>query len=145
MPSNFHEAYVPEEVKGGSDRAFGLTVGGILAAIGLYRLLLGASGAGPVTIALIVIGAALIGAALVAPAVLAPLNRLWTKLGLLLFKVVNPVVMLLIFALSVVPVGLWFRLRGRDPLRLKRDPNASSYWIERQPPGPEPATMRQQF
>ena len=138
MKGTIHEAYVPEEVEGGSDRAFGLTVGGILAAIGLYRLLLGASGAGSVTITLTAIGAALIGAALVAPAVLAPLNGL-------LFKIVNPVVMLLIFAVSVVPVGLWLRLRGRDPLRLKRDPNASSYWIERQPPGPEPATMRQQF
>ena len=37
------------------------------------------------------------------------------------------------------------RWRGKDLLRLKRDPAASSYWIPREPPGPPPETMRNQY
>jgi hypothetical protein len=37
------------------------------------------------------------------------------------------------------------RLCGKDSLRLRREPDAASYWIEREPPGPPPETMRNQF
>ena len=74
-----------------------------------------------------------------------PLNKAWTKLGLVLFKVVNPVVLGMIFVVTIVPIGLIMRALGKDPLRLKFDPSATSYWIERDPPGPAPETMGQQF
>ena len=54
-----------------------------------------------------------------APARLAPLNRAWTRLGLLLFKVVNPVVLGLIYLTTIVPIGLPMRLRRRDLLSLR--------------------------
>jgi len=73
------------------------------------------------------------------------LNRAWMKLGLLMFKVVNPVVLVLIYGVAMVPIGLLMRLTGRDPLRLKLDPAADSYWIPRDPPGPAPETMINQF
>jgi hypothetical protein len=78
------------------------------------------------------------------PALLHPLNRLWMKLGLLLHKIVNPIVMGLLFYGTIWPTGLAMRMRGRDLLRLKRDPDADTYWIAR-PPGPLPETMRDQF
>jgi hypothetical protein len=34
---------------------------------------------------------------------------------------------------------------GKDMLRLKWRPDADSYWIPRQPPGPAPETMKDQF
>jgi hypothetical protein len=37
------------------------------------------------------------------------------------------------------------RLFGKDPLRLKRDPAAATYWIERTPPGPKPESLGDQF
>src|SRR5439155_1791377 len=83
--------------------------------------------------------------AVVRPKILAPLNRLWLKLGLLLYRIVNPIVMALMFYLTILPIGLLTRLFREDPLRLKLDPQARSYWIERRPPGPEPDTMRNQF
>ena len=67
------------------------------------------------------------------------------KLGLVMFKVVNPVVLALIYGLTMVPIGLLMRLTGRDPLRLRIDPAAESYWIVREPPGPAPDTMINQF
>ena len=78
------------------------------------------------------------------PSVLHPLNRLWMKLGLLLHRVVNPIVMGLLFYGTILPTGLIMRLRGRDLLRLKREPAADTYWIARTP-GPAPESMRDQF
>ncbi len=146
-----HESYArEEEIEGSSDRGFGLTVGGILLAIALVRVGLGWWHTGGVTLgwveyALGGVGAVLVLFGLAAPATLAPLNRAWTKLGLLLFKVVNPIVLGLIFLVTIIPIGLILRATGKDPLRLKFDPDAESYWIPRDPPGPEPDSMPQQF
>lgn len=146
-----HEDYSREEaIEGSSDRGFGLTVGGILLAIALVRVGLGWWSSGAVTLGwfewtLGGIGAALVVFGLVAPSLLAPLNRGWTKLGLLLFKIVNPIVLGLIFALTIVPIGLLLRAFGKDPMCLSFEPDAKSYWIERDPPGPAPDSMPQQF
>jgi hypothetical protein len=86
-----------------------------------------------------------LAAALLYPAALNPLNRAWLKFGLLLHKVVNPIVMGLLFYGTVLPTGLVFRALGKDILRLRRQPEADSYWIVRQPPGPAPETMKDQF
>ena len=83
--------------------------------------------------------------ALVRPALLAPLNRLWLRLGLFLHKIITPVVMALIFFTTVLPTGLVMRALGKDPLRLRRDPAAASYWIARNPSGLAPETMKNQF
>jgi len=133
-----------EEIEGGSDRGFGLTVGGILVLIAAVRVWLH-EGYGAIELALAGIGAVLVLLALVAPRSLAGANRAWTRLGVLLFKVVNPIVLGLIFLTTVVPIGLLMRAFGHDPLRLKREPQAPSYWVQREPPGPSPETMIHQF
>ena len=69
----------------------------------------------------------------------------WLKLGFLLYRIVNPVVMSLLFVSTIVPVGVALRLFGKDPLGLKPRPNAASYWIERETPGPPPEAMKNQF
>jgi hypothetical protein len=133
-----------EEVKAASDRGFGLTVGGILVLIAAVRVWLH-SGYGAIEPVLAAAGLCLVVLGLVAPAWLAGLNRAWTKLGLLLFKVANPVVLGLIYLTTIVPIGLLMRAFGHDPLRLKREPQAASYWVKREPPGPAAGTMKQQF
>jgi len=84
-------------------------------------------------------------AALLRPSLLNPLNLLWLRFGLLLQKIVNPVIMALLFFGTVLPTGLVMRMMGKDPLRLRREPDAESYWIVRVPPGPSPETMKDQF
>jgi len=49
------------------------------------------------------------------------------------------------FYLVILPVSLLMRVFHKDPLRLKYEPHAATYWIERRPPGPVPDTMRNQF
>jgi len=79
------------------------------------------------------------------PDVLAPFNRLWLRLGLALEKVVNPVVMSLLFVSAIVPIGLVLRLFGKDLLRLRPSPNAGSYWVAREPTGAAIETMKKPF
>lgn len=129
------------EVKVGSDRSFGLVFAALFALVALAPLLhrheprLWALGP----------AAAFAVAALAAPRLLRPLNLLWFRFGLLLHHVVTPVVMGLLFFVAVTPVGVAMRLTGKDPLRLRRAGSAASYWIPRQPPGPDPASMKHQF
>jgi hypothetical protein len=130
-----------EAVEGPSDRRFGLTIGAVLAVIAVVRLVFGHShwtrwlGAG--------LAFALFG--LVWPGALHPLNRAWLLLGLMLHKIVNPIVMALLFFSTITPVGFLMRLCGKDPMRLRRDKAVASYWIAREPPGPPAESMRNQF
>jgi Saxitoxin biosynthesis operon protein SxtJ len=76
---------------------------------------------------------------------LRPLNRLWSKLGLLLAMVISPLVLAMLFYVCVTPIGWLMRLAGKDPLRLQYEPLAQTYWIRRDPPGPAPDTLKNQF
>jgi Saxitoxin biosynthesis operon protein SxtJ len=137
-----HESYHrTEEVVGSSNRSFGLVFSVVFAIIALLPLFHG----GAVRLWSLGVTAAFAALAFAAPQVLAPLNRLWFKLGLLLHKIVNPIVLGLMFYVAVTPTGLIMRLLGKDLLRLKRDPAAASYWIERTPPGPKPESLGDQF
>jgi hypothetical protein len=79
------------------------------------------------------------------PKILGPINRGWMKFGYLLFIVLNPIMMGIIYYLVVTPIGLLLRLLGKDLLSLKWDKSAKSYWINRDPPGPEPESLKNQF
>ncbi|RPF72173.1 hypothetical protein [Aurantiacibacter spongiae] len=145
MAGTGHETYEDHrEIAGPSDRSFGLTVGGILVAIGLVRRLFLSAGPGS-TLALLIVGGLLVLAALTRPALLAPLNTAWTKLGLLLAAIVNPVMMALIYTFVFLPVGLGMKLFGRDALNRRRAPGSRTQWISRDPAGPPPDTMKNQF
>ena len=133
--------YRQETVQGSSNRVFGLVFAAFFLIIGLFPLL----NSGGVHVGSLAVGAGFLVVALVRPGLLQPLNRLWMRLGLLLNKIVSPILLGIIFYLVVTPMGLMLRLTGKDLLRLKRQPEAESYWIPRDPPGPDPQTMPQQF
>jgi hypothetical protein len=128
-------------VKTSSDRVFGLVFAGFFAIVAFLPLL---SGRAPRLWSLGVSGVFLV-MALAVPTVLAPLNRLWMRLGLLLHRIVSPVVLGLMFFVVVTPMGLLMRMLGKDPLRLRFDRGASTYWISRTPPGPAPDSFDHQF
>lgn len=110
------------------DRVFGLIFSGIFCVIALFPLLMGGS------YRLWALGVAMAWAipAIAFPAVLAPLNRLWAQFGQIMHKIINPILMGLIFFLTVVPTGIVLKLMGKDPMRRKYDAKASSYWIARE-------------
>ena len=139
---DFHEDFRrKEEVKGSSNRGFGIVFAVFFAILTFSPLTHG----GEIRWWCFTIAGAFLAAAYLAPRLLTPLNWLWTRFGLLLHHVMNPLIMGLMFFLTVTPVGFVMRMMGKDPLRLKIDRGAKTYWILRDPPGPAPDTMRRQF
>ncbi|MBX3627670.1 MAG: hypothetical protein KF892_21855 [Rhizobacter sp.] len=130
-----------EEVEGSSDRSFGVVFAVVFLIIALFPLL----HAGAVRWWSVGVSAAFAVVAFTVPSILAVPNRLWMKFGLLLAKIVSPIALGILFYLVFTPIGLLMRLSGKDPMRLKADPNAKSYWIDREPPGPPPQSMTNQF
>ena len=82
--------------------------------------------------------------AILTPQILSPLNRLWFSLGLLLGKIVSPIVLALIFFVLITPVSLVTRLFGRDELKIKKR-TVESYWVDRLPPGPPSESFKNQY
>ncbi len=130
-----------QEIERSSDRSFGFVFAVVFVLIGLWPLMHGRE---PRWWAF-AIGAAFAAIAVALPRLLGPLNVLWTRFGLLLGRIVSPIALGVLFYLVIAPLGLFIRLAGKDPLRLKRDLEATSYWIAREPPGPPPASMTRQF
>ena len=139
---NFHEGYAGgHAVPTASERSFGQVFAGfflILAALRWYR-------GGDGVWLFVGIAAVLLAIAYTVPILLRPFNFVWAKLGRYLFVVVSPLVMGLLFFVTITPLAVLLRVMGKDLLRLKRDGKASSYWIKREPPGPAPESMNQQF
>lgn len=139
---NFHETFAEhDEVAGPSDRKFGYTVGGILAVLGILKCIFHFSW---IAILLLVLGGGLIAAAYIRPEKLATLNKGWMKLGLILFHIVNPVVMGLIYAICFIPGGLIMRALKHDPMNREFDGLASTYWVKKKP-SELPDPMKYQF
>jgi hypothetical protein len=139
--SAFEGHHEGEKIAAGSDRSFGRVFAAVFTIVGLWPL---AHAEAPhwwaiaIALAFLLVSAA-------APHWLAPLNHAWFLLGKALHAVVSPVVMGAIFFLVLTPIGLLRRLRGRDLLGLRFSPEAQTYWMARNPPGPDPETLKRQF
>lgn len=129
------------EGQGGSDRSFGLVFAVVFSAVALIPLWKGDDVRGWA----FPIAAAFLIAALAWPSVLSPLNRAWTRLGLLLGKIVGPIAAGLLFFGVVTPIGVLMRVLGKDLLCLRLEPASRSYWVQKDPESSPPASMSNQF
>ncbi len=139
---NTHERLsAARDIQGSSDRSFGIVMAIVFAVIGAWPLL----SEGPPRWWALIAAAVFCSLAFLRPALLAPLNRLWFRFGLLLNKITSPLIMGLLFYGVMTPYAYILRWLGKDLLRLRFEPSAESYWIERKPPGPAPETIKRQF
>jgi len=132
-----------DDIKIGSARSFGLVFATVFIIIALFPLL--SDQQGSLRLWALIVAAFFAITALTMPRLLEPLNKLWFRFGLLLHKIVNPLIMGLLFFVTVTPTGLLMRSLGKTPLKLGFDKSAESYWITRTPPGPAPESMKRQF
>ena len=130
-----------QQVEGSSDRSFGLVFAAVFLVIACWPLI---DRAVPRWWAFVV-AASLPGSPSAGRRSWRGLNRLWIRFGVLLGKVVSPIALGILFYGVLAPIGVVMRLTGKDPLRLKLDSGANSYWIPRKPPGPPPDSMTNQF
>ena len=63
--------------------------------------------------------------------ILTPLNRLWFEFGMLLGRIISPIIIALLFFVVVTPIGLIMRLLRKDLLNLKYNKDSKSYWIKK--------------
>jgi len=126
-----------DEIKIGSNRSFGVVFFVVFLLIALYPVI----NNGEIRIWSLISSIIFLILGLLNSKLLNPLNKLWFKFGIVLGKIISPLIMGIIFFLVVTPTGLIMRLLRKDILNLKYNQN-SSYWIEKK--GPK-SKMKNQF
>ena len=91
---------------------------------------------------LIIVSTIFLLLAFLSPRLLSIPNKLWFKMGIFLSSIISPIVITLIYLVSIVPTGLIMRFLGKDLLKQKLDKNAKSYWVKRSEPM---GSMKNQF
>ena len=110
-----------------SEKSFGVVFSIVFLIVALYPLITSAG----LRMWALVVSIIFFLLAFLAPKILVLPNKLWFKFGLLLGSIVAPIVITLVYFVTVLPTGLIMRLLGKDLLKQKLDKNAKSYWIER--------------
>ena len=111
-------------------RKFGLMVGGVFAALGAFLLWRDFSW----PIVLVWIGVPLMVLGAVVPKLLRPIYIGWMSMALVLGAIVTRILLTIFFFVVITPVGLFFKLIGRDALHRKFDQDAATYWIDKEYP-----------
>ena len=124
-----------------TNRKFGWFFVAVFSAVSAYAFWKGWSAVSSATLIVTILFAV---ATFLSPQLLAPLNRLWYALGILLGRIVSPIVLGLIFFVLITPVSLVTRLFGRDELKMKKR-SVRSYWVDRSPPGPPSDSFKNQY
>ena len=126
-----------KDIKIGSNRSFGLVFFVVFLLISIYPFLKD----GNIRIWSLIISFTFLFLGLLNSNLLSPLNKLWFKFGLLLGKIISPIIMGIIFFLVVTPIAIIMRLFKKDLLNLKFKKN-NTYWIDKS--GPK-SKMKNQF
>ena len=126
-----------DNIKISSNRSFGVVFFVVFLLIAIYPL----THSGDIRIWSGIISFIFLVLGLLNSSILTPLNKIWFKFGIILGKIISPVIMAIIFFLVVTPTGLIMRILRKDILNLKYNQN-KSYWIEKE--GPK-SKMKNQF
>ena len=121
-----------------SEKSFGIIFSTVFLIVSLYPLI----NSEGLRIWALVVSIIFFLLAFLAPKILVLPNKLWFKFGLLLGSIIAPIIMAMVYFITVVPTGIIMRLLGKDLLKQKLDNNAKSYWIERSEPM---GSMRNQY
>ena len=111
------------EIGLGSNKSFGIVFAIVFLIVALYPLL----NSEGLRIWALIVSAVFLLLVFIAPKTLSLPNRLWFKFGMILGSIIAPIVMALVYFITVLPTGLIMRLLGKDLLKQKLDKNAKSY------------------
>ena len=111
-------------------RQFGLLVGGIFTVIGLWPLVFRGE---PLRLWAIGIGGLLIVCGGAFPSVLVPIHKGWMWVGHILGWINTRILLGIVFYALVTPIGLVFRLMGKDTMRQAFAETSTTYRVLRSP------------
>ena len=125
------------DIKISSNRSFGLVFFVVFLLISIYPLLHGQN----LRFWSLIVAIIFLALGLLNSKILTPLNKIWFKFGLLLGRIVSPVIMSIIFFFVVTPISFVMKIIGKDILNLELN-NNNTYWVEKS--GPK-SKMKNQF
>jgi hypothetical protein len=128
-------------IEGSSDRVFAWVMAGFFSIIGLWPLW----SAAPLRSWALIIAGLFFILGLLWPSSLSGLNRLWMRFGLALSKITSPLAMGIVFYLAITPYAFVLRLFRKQLMPLRFSKQEASYWIKRDPAGPDPQDMKNMF
>ena len=124
-----HEDFTSKvEVRKSTDRNFGFVFTVFWMVLGLSPL----RHHGPVRLWAMLLSAVFLALTMMRSSLLGPMNRIWTGLGELLARVMNPIVTAVLFFGVITPAAVILRAVGKDLLKLRFVRQSSTYWIERE-------------
>ena len=126
-----------KDFKTSSNRSFGIFFFAVFILIAFYPLTKG----NDLRIWALVISFIFLILGLLNSSFLAPLNKIWFKFGLVLGKIVSPLVMGMIFFFVVTPTAILMKILRKDLLNLKFTSDRT-YWINKKEPK---SKMKNQF
>ena len=126
-----------DDIKISSNRSFGIVFFVVFLLIALYPIIIGHN----LRLWSLAISLIFLFLGLANSKILTPFNKLWFKFGILLGKLISPLIMGVIFFLVVTPIGILMRMLNKDLLNLKFN-NTNTYWIEKTEPK---SKMKNQF
>lgn len=130
-----------QTAKQSSNRSFGLVMATAFALLGLFPLW---NGNTPMWWSITVAAVFLVLSLFYTDGLEKP-KQLWLKFGELLHRITSPIILAFLFFIVITPTALLLKISGKDLVNRKLDPKIKSYWIKRDPPGPEPSSMENQF
>ena len=125
------------DVKIGSNKSFGIVFFIVFLLISVYPL----TNHENIRIWSLIISLIFLILGLLNSKILNPFNKLWFKFGMILGRIISPIIMSIIFFLIVTPIALIMKLLKKDLLNLKFN-KTNTYWIEKS--GPR-SKMKNQF
>ena len=123
-------------IKNKDNITFGILFFTFFLIIGAYPLKTG----GAIRVWSVVLSLVFLFITIIRPNLFTFLNKLWIQFGILLGKIISPLVMGLVFFFVVTPIGILIRMLKKDVMGLKR--GAPSYWINRED---KAQSMKKQF
>ena len=115
-----------DNIKISSNRSFGIVFFIFFLIVSLYPML----NENEIRLWALIISVIFLVLGLINSIILTPLNKSWYKFGILLGKIVSPIVMGVVFFLVVTPISLIMKLFGKDILNIKKN-KKQTYWIEK--------------
>ena len=126
-----------DKIKISSNRSFGIVFFVVFLIISLYPLINDEE----IRLWSLIVASIFLVLGLFKSKILTPLNLAWVEFGILLGKIISPIIMAIIFFLVVTPIGIFMRVLQKDLLNLKFN-DKKSYWIKKN--GPK-SKMKNQF
>ena len=122
----------------GSEKSFGIVFTIVFLLFALYPI----TNSKDINLWALIIAVILLMLSFIKPKALSFLNILWHKFGLMLGRITSPILMFLIYFVTVIPTGFIMKLLGKDLLSQKLNKNLNSYWVKRDKPI---GSMKNQF